>query len=200
MYMNKKDKRISLERLCHAIGVCKRCQLHAERTNIVFGEGNPDAKILFIGEAPGANEDKQGRPFVGRAGEILNELLASIGLKREDVYIANVLKCRPPRNRVPLKEEIAQCAQTLGEQIKIIDPRIIVPMGNSATTFIFEKFRLAPVKISEAAGKAFRVQISEPEKEITIIPVYHPAVAVYNVHKKPEMKAQFLVLKLTNPR
>jgi DNA polymerase len=191
--MNKQEKKNGLEQLRQKSNRCIKCQLHESRNNIVFGEGAPDAKLMFIGEAPGANEDKQGKPFVGRAGEVLNELLMSVGLDRKDIYIANVLKCRPPKNRRPLPDEVNECADMLDEQIIIIDPRIIVPMGNSAMNFIFKKFGLPPSKISEVAGKIFCIKVGRKEK--VIIPVYHPAVAIYNVHKKPEMKEHFSVFK-----
>src|SRR5688572_15918324 len=112
---------------------CERCVLAKTRTQVVFGSGNPNADLMFIGEAPGANEDKQGLPFVGAAGQLLTTLLGTIGLSRDDVYIANVLKCRPPGNRDPLPDEIDACKPWLKEQIDLIDPLVICTLGNFAT-------------------------------------------------------------------
>jgi uracil-DNA glycosylase family 4 len=126
------DKSESLDQLYQTIKDCQRCPLGATRTNLVFGEGNPDADIVFIGEAPGHDEDMQGKPFVGRAGKLLNRVLAAMKLKREDVYIANILKCRPPNNRDPLPDEALTCEPYLHQQIKLIKPKIICCLGRIA--------------------------------------------------------------------
>ena len=126
-----------MKKITDEIKYCKKCELCKSRNNPVIGEGNLNTEIMFIGEAPGYNEDKQGIPFVGKAGKILDELLHSIGLQREDVYIANILKCRPPENRNPLKTEIDACTEYLNRQIELIQPKIIIPMGNFACSFIF---------------------------------------------------------------
>lgn len=115
---------------------CTKCELHTTRTQTVFGVGNPQANILFIGEAPGENEDKQGEPFVGRAGQLLNAMLASINLKREDIFIANILKCRPPNNRDPAPDEVSCCTPYLIEQIESISPKLIVTLGRIAAHFL----------------------------------------------------------------
>ncbi|MFH1360715.1 MAG: uracil-DNA glycosylase [Candidatus Omnitrophota bacterium] len=186
----KKDK---IEKLKRQIARCRRCVLNKTRTNTVPGEGSADARIMFIGEAPGQSEDEQGRPFVGRAGHILDQLLESIDLKREDVYICNILKCRPPSNRNPLSDEIRACAGALDRQIKVIDPVIIATLGSFATTTIFEKFGLAPAKISAVHGKVFDTQTPFGPKKI--IPLFHPAVATYDASKLDLLKKDFRIFQ-----
>jgi uracil-DNA glycosylase family 4 len=123
------DRKQALELIREDIGDCKRCGLHENRTNIVFGTGNPEAELMFVGEGPGADEDAQGLPFVGRAGQLLNSMIAAMGLKREDVYIANVVKCRPPGNRTPEREECDTCSPFLLRQVAAIQPKVIVALG-----------------------------------------------------------------------
>jgi uracil-DNA glycosylase len=118
------------------IGDCKRCRLHAQRTNIVFGTGNPDAELMFIGEGPGADEDAQGLPFVGRAGQLLNNMITAMGLRREDVYIANVVKCRPPGNRTPERDECDTCGPFLMRQVAAIRPKVIVALGATSAKYL----------------------------------------------------------------
>lgn len=161
---------------------CQKCELWKSRTNTVPGEGSFSADIMFIGEAPGFHEDKQGRPFVGRAGKILDEMLATVSLNRDDVFIANILKCRPPKNRNPEKEEILSCTKYLNHQIDVIQPLIFVPLGNFACKFLFEKFSLPYTKISKVHGKIFTTTTLMGKR--FIIPMYHPAVATYNPNKK----------------
>jgi uracil-DNA glycosylase family 4 len=162
---------------------CTRCGLHKTRTNAVFGEGSLDADIMLVGEAPGRNEDLQGRPFVGKAGKFLDELLESAGIDRGNVYICNILKCRPPGNRNPKAEEIKACTPYLDRQIAFIRPRVICPMGNFAAGYILEKFGFRPESIGNIHGKAYKVRnLLLPDSKI--IPLYHPASAVYN----PEMR------------
>jgi len=171
---------------------CRRCDLYKTRTNPVFGEGSNTADILFIGEAPGFYEDKQGRPFVGRAGKLLDELLISINLQRKDVYIANILKCRPPNNRNPEKSEIESCIEFLDAQIEIISPKIIVPLGNFAVQYIFKKFGFESDKISNVHGKIYKKNTLFGH--ISIIPMYHPAIATYNPNKKSILLEDIQVL------
>ena len=165
---------------------CRRCNLWKTRTNVVVGEGSLSADIMFIGEAPGYNEDKQGRPFVGKAGKILDELLNSVGLKREEIYITNILKCRPPGNRDPLPEEIKACTPYLDEQIEMIDPRKICTLGNFATDYILTSFGLKSENIGRIHGKIFKAS-----ETLDIIPLYHPAVAVYNPNMRPILIEDF---------
>ncbi|RJQ32144.1 MAG: uracil-DNA glycosylase [Actinobacteria bacterium] len=165
---------------------CSKCtNLCKDRTNVVFGDGNDRADLMFVGEAPGRNEDLQGKPFVGAAGQLLSKLLASIGLKREDVYIANVLKCRPPNNRDPLPDEIAVCKPLLFEQIKIIKPKIVATLGAHATRLLLDK----PISISKIHGQKFKAD------SYTIFPIYHPAAALYARTTLVDLEEDFRKLK-----
>lgn len=153
---------------------CTKCALRQDCTQVVPGEGNPEAEILFIGEGPGKKEDELGRPFVGASGKFLDEMLALINLNREDVFIANVVKCRPPQNRDPLPEEVAACWPWLLEQIKLVQPKLVVTLGRHS----MERF-LPNQKISQMHGKALRREIPEIGKQ-TFYALYHPAAALYN--------------------
>ncbi len=157
-----------LDALIAEIAVCKKCLLHEGRTKTVPGEGPADADVMFIGEAPGFHEDQQGRPFVGAAGQFLEELLASIDLNREEVYITNVIKCRPPGNRDPLPEEIAACKPYLERQITVIQPKIIVTLGRFSMARAFPKAR-----ISQVHGQPRKID------DIIYYPMYHPAAALH---------------------
>jgi len=158
----------ALARLCEEIIACQDCELAKYRTKVVPWEGAEDADLLFIGEAPGWHEDQQGRPFVGPAGQFLDQLLASIGLRREEVYIANVIKCRPPQNRDPLPAEIQSCRKWLDRQIEIIQPQMIITLG---------RYSLARYFPNESIGKIH----GKPRKSGDVIyyPVYHPAAALH---------------------
>lgn len=169
-----------LQKIEAAVRVCKKCRLCKTATHAVPGEGNPSARIAFVGEAPGYNEDQQGRPFVGRAGQLLEELLGSIGLKRRDVWIGNVIKHRPPENRDPMVDELRACLPYLNDQIKAIKPKLLVPLGRYAmATYLPE------AKISEVHGRAFRVG------EIIVLPLYHPAAALRSEAVASELRADF---------
>jgi len=168
---------------------CKKCDLYKTRKKIVFGEGLINTDVFFIGEAPGKKEDQQGKPFVGRAGKLLDELLDSIGLKRGEIFISNIIKCRPPKNRNPLRSEIKACKYYLEKQIEIIKPKIIIPLGNFASSFVFDKYDLKKSKISNISGKVFR------QKNIDLIPIYHPAAAIYDPNKKSVLLNDFKVIK-----
>ncbi len=172
------DKSASLKFLKDvSVNKCVKCKLSETRKNIVFGEGSPESKLMFIGEAPGAEEDNTGRPFVGRAGQLLTKIIESINLKREDVYIANIIKCRPPQNRNPFEEEIKQCSPFLKEQIKIIKPKIICTLGKFSTEFIIGQDKGT---ISAVRGKEFDYG------GITVIPSYHPSYLLRNPNAKRE--------------
>lgn len=175
----------SLEELRERIGDCQRCPLARTRTNLVFGVGSPRARLMFIGEAPGRNEDLQGEPFVGAAGKLLDELLASIGLDRSEVYIANVLKCRPPGNRDPLPEEMEQCTPFLEEQVRLIDPEVIATLGNFATRHVLK----TQAGITRVRGRLFRVDGRK------VVPIYHPAAALYDRTKQDVLFEDFRRLK-----
>ena len=160
----------SLAQLEQVVKACPHCPLRGTRTNVVFGVGNPRSDLIFVGEAPGFHEDRKGEPFVGAAGRLLDELLISIlGLTRKDIYIANVLKCRPPGNRDPLPEEIEHCRPFLDKQIELIDPRVICTLGNHATRVILDQ----NVNISRIHGKP------RPIGRRWVFPTYHPAAALY---------------------
>jgi len=160
---------------------CTRCPLCEGRTNVVFGAGDEHARVLIVGEAPGKNEDAKGLPFVGAAGKFLDELLEAADLTREQVYIANVLKCRPPSNRNPKVEEIEACAPFLREQTQSISPALIVTMGNFATQFILR----TQVGITELRGKPQRAG------RFTVFPVFHPAAAIYDRSKRDVLLSDF---------
>ena len=178
-----------LKALESKIRECKLCELWKTRTNPVIGEGSISTGIMFIGEAPGYYEDLQGRPFVGKAGRILDKLLHSVALERADVYITNVLKCRPPGNRNPKPHEIEACTPYLDSQLAIIEPRIIVTLGSFSLSYIFHKFGLKPDKISKIHGKVFTVSTISGIKKI--IALYHPAVATYNPGMKEILMEDF---------
>jgi len=175
----EKDSRVLLENFCRSMQNCQNCSLHRYRTHLVFGAGNPEAKLMLIGEAPGREEDLQGKPFVGAAGKILTEGLSQVGLSREEVYIANILKCRPPGNRDPLPEEIGSCFPYLESQIEIIDPRIICALGKFAAQVLLNTSQ----GITHLRGKP-----QWYKNNITLIPIYHPAACIY----KPAWKKTFL--------
>lgn len=172
-----------LDALREQIAVCTRCELHRAATNPVPGEGNPQARILLIGEAPGFHEDSHGKPFVGNSGKFLTELLGKAGLSREDVFITNVVKHRPPGNRDPLPDEMAACAHYLEQQIEIIDPDVIVTLGRFSLAKYFPGQRISKIhgQPKEVGGRY-------------IVPMYHPAAALHNGSLRPEIEADFLKL------
>ena len=179
--MNKEQQ---LEKLAQTIRHCQNCALYQKATQAVPGEGNSQSTVMFIGEGPGFWEDKQGRPFVGQAGKLLDELLQSIKLPRKDVFIGNVIKHRPPENRDPLPQEIEACAPFLDKQIEIIDPRIIVTLGRfSLNKFLPNEF------ISRIHGQARFVDFAG--KKRIIIPMYHPAAALRSSIMMEEIKKDF---------
>jgi len=187
-----RTKIIEMETIEEQIRECRRCELWKTRTNPVVGEGTLTAKVMFIGEAPGYYEDLKGRPFVGKAGKMLDELLRSAGLERSEVYIANVLKCRPPGNRNPTVAEIKACTPFLDAQMEIIEPAVIATLGNFSLGYIFDKFYIKKDKIGKIHGKVFTVSTVPGIKKI--VPLYHPAVATYNPGMKEVLVDDFKVL------
>lgn len=175
---------ISLEELRARACECRACELGQTRTNLVFGSGDASARVMIIGEAPGKNEDLQGEPFVGAAGKYLGELLDFAGLTRDDVYIANVLKCRPPGNRNPKAEEIAACAPFLREQTRTVNPEVIITLGNFATKFILK---------TDKGITGLRGNIQKAGR-FTVVPVFHPAAAIYDRSKRPLLEADFQMI------
>ncbi|MEA1957813.1 MAG: uracil-DNA glycosylase [Euryarchaeota archaeon] len=178
-----------MKKLEEGIKECKRCELWKTRTKPVVGEGSLSAKLMLVGEAPGYYEDLKGIPFVGKAGKVLDELLGSVGLGRSDVYIANVLKCRPPGNRNPAAEELKACTPYLDAQIEIIGPAVIATLGNFSLGYIFDKFGLKKDKISKIHGRVFNMSTITGIKKI--VPLYHPAVATYNPGMKEVLVEDF---------
>ncbi|MCI0519085.1 MAG: uracil-DNA glycosylase [Chloroflexi bacterium] len=165
------------------VTVCTRCVLHHSRKNAVPGEGPANAAIMFIGEGPGFHENEQGRPFVGAAGKLLDELLTKIGMKRSEVFIANVVKCRPPNNRDPLPEELEACGEYLERQIQAINPRVIVTLGR------YSMARYMPnARISDVHGQAARI------RGRLIVPMYHPAAALHQGSLRPALERDFALL------
>jgi uracil-DNA glycosylase len=164
---------------------CVRCPLHQTRTTVVFGSGNADADLMFVGEAPGANEDKLGLPFVGQAGKLLDKLLAEIGLERGDVFICNTLKCRPPNNRDPQPNEIETCSGYLRRQVELIEPRVICTLGNFATKLL----RADTTGISRLHGQE-EVRTIGP-RAVRLYPLYHPAAALYTPSTLEMLRADF---------
>jgi len=174
----------SLEELRELVGDCHRCDLGCTRTTLVMGVGDPHARVMFIGEAPGKNEDLKGEPFVGAAGQLLDELLGHAGLLRSEVYIANVLKCRPPGNRDPEQVEIETCTPFLREQIRIIGPEILVTLGNFATKFVLK----TDTGITRLRGTMQEVG------RFAVLPIFHPAAAIYDRSKRDVLVADFELL------
>jgi DNA polymerase len=164
---------------------CTKCALAGGRTQVVFGAGDPNADLMFVGEAPGFHEDKQGVPFVGAAGKLLEQLLAGIGLSREEVYIANVLMCRPPGNRDPLPEEIQACESHLWRQIELIEPRVVATLGNFATKLLSGR----PTGITRVHGQEQEVTLGG--RRVLLYPIYHPAAALYTPRMLEVLKSDF---------
>jgi len=185
---------MTLEEIARQVGNCRKCPLHKGRTNPVPGDGNPKARIMFIGEAPGYWEDQKGKPFVGKAGKILDELLQLIGLDREDTFIGNILKCRPPDNRDPEPQEIKLCTPFLDLQLEAINPSVIATLGNFSTSYILKKFGFQAEPISRIHGKVFR-KAEGLFNNFLVIPIYHPAAATYNPKMKEALREDFKVLR-----
>jgi len=179
------ERREELKAVYEQARGCVRCPLHATRTTVVFGAGNADAELMFVGEAPGANEDRQGLPFVGQAGKLLDKLLGEIGLRREDVFIANTLKCRPPDNRDPHPNEIAACSEYLMRQVELIEPIVICTLGNFSTKLL----RGDPTGISRLHGVEQPLTIGR--RTVRLYPLYHPAAALYTPSMLETLRADF---------
>ena len=177
------DRAAALQVIQEDIGECTRCELHKGRHTIVFGQGDPNARLMFVGEGPGADEDAQGLPFVGRAGQLLNNMIAAMGLKREEVYIANVVKCRPPNNRTPEPEEANTCLPFLLRQIDVIRPQVLVALGATAATYLLgQRQPLAALR-----GRIHAVRGS------SLIVTYHPAYLLRDPRQKKEAWADLQI-------
>jgi uracil-DNA glycosylase family 4 len=187
------SKKEFLDAVATEIIVCTKCPLWKTRKNAVPGEGNSETSVMFIGEAPGQSEDVKGKPFVGAAGKFLETMLSEISLSRNDVFICNIVKCRPPRNREPMPNEIQTCTPYLDRQIKIIKPKFIVTLGNYSTAYIFSKANLAFSGITKTRGKFFHAIILD--MQMTIFPTFHPAAALYSAKYKETLQLDFHLLK-----
>ena len=172
-------REVSLEEIRSLMGDCRLCPLGETRTNLVFGVGDPNARVMFVGEGPGRNEDQQGEPFVGAAGKRLDSLLGLAGLTRGEIYIANVIKCRPPSNRNPRPEEIEACSPFLREQIRSIWPDVIVCLGNFATQFVLRTER----GVTKLRGQLYQTG------HFTVMPTFHPAATIYHSDWLPLLEA-----------
>jgi DNA polymerase len=179
------ERREALKVLYHDARGCVRCPLHQTRTQVVFGNGNANADLMFVGEAPGANEDRMGLPFVGAAGKLLDKLLGEIGLERQDVFVANTLKCRPPDNRDPHPNEIEACRGYLEKQIELIEPTVICTLGNFSTKLL----RADTTGISRLHGQAEERVIGS--RAVRLYPLYHPAAALYTPSTLEALRADF---------
>lgn len=187
------NKASEIESLAGEAKSCSRCGLSKSRHNVVFGKGNPSSGILLVGEAPGYNEDMRGIPFCGKAGDVLDILLSSVGMKREDVYITNIIKCRPPQNRDPEPVEIESCREYLEKQIELIRPRIIGCLGRHSLRYFMDRFSFnVRGTITTLHGKVF--EHSEDMFDRTkVVALYHPAVAVYDPGKIDMLKNDFRI-------
>jgi DNA polymerase len=174
-----------LQAFAEAVAGCTKCPLAGGRTQVVFGSGDPNADLMFVGEAPGFNEDKQGVPFVGAAGKLLDQLLAGIRLSRSDVFVANVIKCRPPGNRDPLPEEIEACESHLWRQIELIEPRVVATLGNFATKLLSGR----PTGITRVHGQEQETTLGG--RRVLLYPIYHPAAALYTPRMLEVLKSDF---------
>ncbi len=176
---------MNLDELDQSLRDCQACRLASGRTQVVFGTGNPHASIMFVGEAPGFYEDKQGVPFVGAAGKLLTELLESVGLSRAEIYIANVIKCRPPNNRNPQADEIETCKPFLLQQIQIIKPKLVCSLGNFAMQTLLER----KIGITKVRGQVFRLA------DFILFPLLHPAAALHQGNLMTPLREDFQKLK-----
>jgi DNA polymerase len=176
------------------VRACHKCDLWKQRKNAVPGEGDLDAAVMFIGEAPGYWEDVKGRPFVGAAGKLLDEMLSRVGFSRGEVYITNVVKCRPPENRDPLPNEIKTCTPYLDRQIRIIEPKFIVTLGKHAVSYVLPNAGFETGIITEIHGRVYEGNLLG--FKVFIIPMYHPAAALYNAKYKDELNRDFQFLRL----
>ena len=166
-----------LNRIREDLGDCKRCKLHSGRTKLVFGVGDPSADLMFVGEAPGKDEDQEGVPFVGRAGQLLTKIIASIGLSRDEVYIANVIKCRPPNNRNPEPDEITTCEPVLFRQVDAIQPKVVVALG----AFAVHTLLASKLAISRLRGQVYDYRGAQ------LVPTFHPAFLLRNPDRKRDV-------------
>ena len=190
--MTDLERRQALDAIAAEVRVCTKCRLHETRTNAVPGEGDPETEVVFVGEGPGFNEDRGGRPFIGRAGDLLVKLLASIGWRREEVFITNIVKCRPPDNRDPQPDEVAACAPYLHRQLEALDPAVIVTLGRHSMA------RFMPgARISQAHGTIRPVDPETGARDAMVFAMYHPAAALRTPAIETESYADIAGVPLT---
>ncbi|MEM1581032.1 MAG: type-4 uracil-DNA glycosylase [Candidatus Bathyarchaeia archaeon] len=194
MVSELQSKHEVFQQLIAEVSECKRCELWRVRRKPVLGDGNVNTSTVFIGEAPGYWEDIKGKPFVGSAGNLLNRILEKVGISRNDIYITNVVKCRPPGNRDPRQEEIEACRNYLDRQLDAIRPSIIVTLGRHSTAYIFLKAGIPFKSISESQGKVYETRFWETKTYIVVS--YHPAAALYNVKLEKEIEKALRVVKM----
>ena len=187
-----------LDAVASEVIVCTKCPLWKTRKNAVPGAGNPQSRIMFIGEAPGSSEDDKGEPFVGTAGKFLNTLLSNIGFSREQVFITNIVKCRPPRNREPKPLEIETCTPYLDRQMLTIQPKFVVTLGSHSTSYVFSKAMLPFSSITRVHGKLYKATILG--LQLKMFPTFHPASALYNPQYKETLENDFQLLKTKLPK
>ena len=190
--MTEAERRIALEQIANEVRGCTRCRLHEQRTRAVPGEGNPDTEVVFVGEGPGFNEDREGRPFVGRAGALLVRLLASIGWRRDDVFITNVVKCWPPGNRDPAADEIAACAPFLHRQLEVLDPAVVVTAGKHSLGVF-----MPGARISQVHGTARPADPATGARDALVFAMYHPAFALYDGSNRGTLETDIQGLPVT---
>jgi len=183
--MDAVERAAALREYAEQTATCTKCALAGGRTQVVFGSGSPNADLMFVGEAPGFHEDQQGVPFVGQAGKLLDRLLEGIGLTRADVYVVNVLKCRPPGNRDPLPEEIAACEPHLFRQIELMEPKLVATLGNFATKLLSGR----PAGITRVHGVEQEVTLGS--RKVSLYPLYHPAAALYTPSMQKVLEEDF---------
>jgi DNA polymerase len=183
--MDAVERAAALREYADQTAICTTCALAKGRTQVVFGSGSPNADLMFVGEAPGFHEDQQGVPFVGQAGKLLDTLLGGIGLTRADVFVANVLKCRPPGNRDPLPEEIAACEPHLFRQIELIQPKLVATLGNFATKLLSGK----PAGITRVHG--YEQEVTLGARTVLLYPIFHPAAALYTPSMQKVLEEDF---------
>lgn len=193
MASSTEDKFKIFQQLMLEVNACKRCGLWRNRRKPVLGDGDINASIVFIGEAPGYWEDIKGKPFVGSAGKLLDEILMENSISRDEVYITNIVKCRPPENRDPHPDEIAACSDYLERQLDLIRPRIIMTLGRHSTAYIFSRAGIPFKSISKAQGKIYEVNFWG--RKVYVVPSYHPAAALYNLKLREDIKSAIRLIK-----
>lgn len=193
MQTSNETKISKIQRIAEEIRKCRRCSLSETRINAVPGEGNANSSLVLIGEAPGYWEDRRGRPFVGAAGKVLDEALGKVGIRRPEIYITNILKCRPPGNRDPRSGEVQACTPYLDAQLDIIRPKFIVTLGRNATSYIFSRMGLAFESITKVHGRIYEARFKGWISHV--MPTFHPAAALYNVNVREKLIADLQLLK-----